>query len=88
MNESIIPTIYKVACQHYHCSDGDDKQYPDCNLKENRSVCPALTLIVLYEEIQEAKLATEDKDNIKNIMKNIEERKDFIRSLAKEVQDD
>ncbi len=52
MDEDTIPTIYKVACQHYHCSDGDDKQYPECNLKENRSVCPALQLIDLYEEIE------------------------------------
>ncbi len=60
MDKDTIPTIYTVACQHYHCSDGEDKQYPDCKLKENRLVCPALPLIDLREEIRRAKLATEE----------------------------
>lgn len=55
MAKDIISTIYIVACQHYHCSDGDDKQYPDCKEKDNRLVCPALQLIDLYEEIERAK---------------------------------
>lgn len=55
MSKDIISTIYKVACQHYHCSDGSDKQYPDCSEKHNRLVCPALQLIDLYEEIEGAK---------------------------------
>ena len=59
MAEDIIPTIYKVACQYYHCSDGDDKQYPDCKEKDNRLVCPALELIDIHEEIEREKLESE-----------------------------
>ena len=58
MSEDIIPIIYKVACQHYHCSDSHDKQYPDCKEKDNRLVCPALRLIDVYEEIEREKIAS------------------------------
>ena len=59
--KDLIPIIYKVACQHYHCSDGDDKQYPDCKEKNNTLVCPALKLIDVYEEIEREKIEIKKK---------------------------
>ena len=53
MSEDLTPIIYKVACQHYHCSDCDDKQYPECVEKDNYLVCPALRLLDIYEEIEQ-----------------------------------
>lgn len=61
MAKDLIPIIYKVACHYYHCSDGDDKQYPDCKLKDNRSKCPALLLIDIYEEIEREKIKGETR---------------------------
>lgn len=56
MGKDLTPIIYKVACQYYHCSDGDDKQYPDCKEKDNYLVCPALQLIDIYEKIERGKI--------------------------------
>lgn len=62
MAKDVIPTIYKVACHYYHCSDGDDKQYPDCKEKDNRLVCPALKLIDIHEEIEREKIEAKEKE--------------------------
>jgi len=62
MAEDITSTIYRVACQYYHCSDGNDKQYPDCKEKDNRLVCPALPLIDIYEEIEREKTEAKEKE--------------------------
>lgn len=62
MAKDIIPIIYKVACQYYHCSDCDDKQYPDCKEKDNCLVCPALPLINIHEEIEREKIEAKEKE--------------------------
>lgn len=61
MDEEIYSIIYKVSCQHYHCSDSDNKQYPDCKERGNYLVCPALKIIDLYEEIEKEKTKREFK---------------------------
>lgn len=40
MEGKIKIAIRQMVCNHYECSDGNDKQYPNCVLKNLYPTCP------------------------------------------------
>ncbi len=53
MGKIEMKELMKEACDYYHCSDGHDHQYPDCDILEGhtRVRCPAKDMLNILENL-------------------------------------